>query len=122
MSDFTIYHNPRCSKSRDTLKLLRDHGVDPEVVEYLKDPPDRTELRKIIRALGIPARELIRRGEKLFKDVGDAEIRYSDSAAVNLLAEHPKLIERPIVMCGNQAVIGRPPEQVMELLNADDGS
>ena len=122
MSEFTIYHNPRCSKSRQTLKLLRDQGIEPEVVEYLKEPPDRTELRKIIRALGIPARELIRRGEKLFQDVGDPDIRYSDSAAVNLLAEHPKLMERPIVMCNNRAIIGRPPEQVLELLNSDDAS
>ncbi len=119
MSEITIYHNPRCTKSRETLKLLKDQGVDPEVVEYLKDPPTRTELRKIVRALGIPARELIRRKEKLFAEVGDKEIRYSDSAAVNLLAEHPRLIERPIVVRDDRAVIGRPPENVLELVDGD---
>ena len=122
MSDYTIYHNPRCSKSRQTLQLLRDHEIEPDVVEYLKEPPDRTELRQMIRALGIPARDLIRRGEKLFDEVGDPGIRYSDSAAVNLLAEYPKLIERPIVMRGDRAIIGRPPEQVLELLSSDDES
>lgn len=115
MSEYTIYHNPRCTKSRQTLQLLKDQGIDPEVVEYLKDPPSRTELRKIVRALGIPARDLIRRKEKLFDEVGDTEARYSDSAAVNLLADHPRLIERPIVVKGDRAVIGRPPEDILEL-------
>ncbi len=115
MSEYTIYHNPRCSSSRATLQLLLDSGMDPEIVEYLKEPPTHMELRQIVRALGIPARELIRRKEKLFSDVGDAEIRYSDSAAINLLAEYPKLIERPIVVRNDRAVIGRPPENVHEL-------
>ena len=120
MSDVTIYHNPRCTKSRQTLKLLRDQGLEPEVVEYLKEPPSRTELRQIVRALGIPARELIRRKEKLFTEVGDPDLRYSDSASVNLLAEHPRLIERPIVVCDGRAVIGRPPENILDLLNSED--
>ena len=116
MSEYTIYHNPRCTKSRQTLQLLRDNGIDPEIVEYLNEPPTRTELRKIVRALGIPARELIRRKGKLFTEVGDSELRYSDSAAVNLLAEHPRLIERPIVVRADRAVIGRPPEKIQELI------
>ena len=116
MSEYTIYHNPRCTKSRQTLQLLRDHGIDPTIVEYLDQPPTRTELRQIVRALGIPARELIRQTEKLFADVGDAEIRYSDSAAVNLLAEHPRLIQRPIVLRGDRAMIGRPPENILKLV------
>ena len=120
MSEVTIYHNPRCTKSRQTLQLLRDQGFEPEVVEYLEESPSRTELRQIVRALGIPARELIRRKGKLFAEVGDPNLRYSDSAAVNLLAEHPRLIERPIVVCDGRAVIGRPPENVLDLLNRDD--
>jgi len=117
MCDYTIYHNPRCSKSRQTLKLLRDNGIEPDVVEYLKEPPTRTELRQIVRALGVPARELIRRKDKQFTEVGDPDTRYSDSAAVNLLAEHPQLIERPIVVRDSRAVIGRPPENVLALLS-----
>lgn len=117
MSEFTIYHNPRCTKSRQTLQLLRDQGVEPDVVEYLNDPPTRTQLRQIVRALGIPARDLIRRKEKLFAEVGDADARYSDTAAVNLLAEHPRLIERPIVVRDDKAAIGRPPENVLELMD-----
>jgi arsenate reductase len=117
MSEYTIYHNPRCSKSRQTLQLLRDHDFDVEIVEYLKEPPTHSELRQIVRALGIPARELIRRKEKLFAEVGDAGIRYSDSAAINLLAEHPRLIERPIVLRGQRAVIGRPPENILTLVD-----
>ena len=115
MSEYTIYHNPRCSSSRRALQLLLDSGIDPEIVEYLKEPPTQMELRQIVRALGIPARNLIRRKEKLFSDVGDAEIRYSDSAAINLMTEYPKLIERPIVIRNDRAIIGRPPENVLEL-------
>ena len=115
MSEYTIYHNPRCTKSRQTLQLLKGQGIDPVVVEYLREPPSEAELRRIVRALGIPARDLIRRKEKLFQEVGDAEIRYSDSEAIKLLAEHPRLIERPIVVCEGQAVIGRPPENIQEL-------
>ncbi len=116
MSKFTIYHNPRCTKSRETLQLLRDSGTEPQIVEYLKEPPTRRELRQIVRALGIPARELIRRKEKLFAEVGDHDVRYTDSAAVNLMTEYPQLIERPIVVGDDRAVIGRPPENVLSLL------
>ena len=119
MPGYTIYHNPRCTKSRQTLQLLRDNSIEPEIVEYLEEPPTRTELRQIVRALGIPARELIRRKEKLFTEIGDADIRYSDSAAINLLAEHPRLIERPIVVRGSAAVIGRPPENILKLVAAE---
>ncbi|MCH2210652.1 MAG: arsenate reductase (glutaredoxin) [Fuerstiella sp.] len=119
MSAYTIYHNPRCSKSRRTLQLLQENGIDPEIVEYLDDPPTRTELRKIVRALGIPARALIRRKEKLFTEVGDPDTRYSDSAAVNLLVAYPRLMERPIVVRGDKAVIGRPPENTLELIECE---
>lgn len=117
MCEYTIYHNPKCSKSRQTLKLLRQNGIEPDVVEYLQEPPTRTELRQIVRALGVPARELIRRKDKHFAELGDPDTRYSDSAAVNLLAEYPQLIERPIVVRERRAVIGRPPENVLTLLS-----
>lgn len=119
MSEYTIYHNPRCTKSRQTLQLLKDQGVEPDVVEYLKTPPSRAQLRKIVKALGIPARDLIRRKEKLFAEVGDSEADYSAAAALNLLADHPRLIERPIVVRGDRAVIGRPPENILELTGDD---
>ena len=119
MPEYTIYHNFRCTKSRQTLQLLRDNSIEPEIVEYLKEPPTRTKLCQIVQALGIPARELIRRKEKLFAEIGDADIRYSDNAAINLLAEHPRLIERPIVVRGSAAVIGRPPENVLKLIDTD---
>ena len=119
MPAYTIYHNSRCTKSRQTLQLLRDNSIEPEIVEYLKEPPTRSELRQIVRALGIPARELIRRKEKLFAEIGDVNLRYSDSAAINLLADHPRLIERPIVVRGSAAVVGRPPENTLKLIETD---
>ncbi len=117
MCSVVIYHNPRCTKSRQTLQLLRERGIEPKVIEYLKDPPSGARLRKIVRALGIPARELIRRREKLFAEVGDPDAKYSDSAAIRLLTEYPRLIERPIVVRGDRAVIGRPPENIDRLLD-----
>jgi len=117
MSEFAIYHNQRCTKSRQTLQLLRDHGLEPEVIEYLKNPPSQIELRRIVKALGVPAQDLIRRGEKLFAEVGDHRRQYADAAAIKLLCAHPRLIERPIVIRGESAVIGRPPENVLKLIN-----
>ena len=115
MSDITIYHNPRCSKSRQTLELLRENGVDPEVVLYLETPPGESELKAIITKLGVPALELVRTKEEAFKSAGLS--RDSDDAAlIAAMAEFPKLIERPIVIKGKQAVLGRPPENVLSLL------
>ncbi len=116
MSEFTIYHNPRCSKSRNTLALLKEHGVDPEVVLYLESPPTLNELRQLLAKLDIPASQLVRRGEDEFKSRGFGKDT-SDDALLVAMAEAPKLIERPIVVKGNQAVLGRPPENVLALLN-----
>ncbi|HUG98361.1 MAG TPA: arsenate reductase (glutaredoxin) [Gammaproteobacteria bacterium] len=112
----TIYHNPRCSKSRQTLALLESRSLKPRVVEYLKNPPDRATIAALLRKLGIPARELVRRTEPEFATLGLGAPGVSDEAFLDALATHPKLIERPIVVVGRQARIGRPPEAVLEIL------
>lgn len=116
MSEFTIYHNPRCSKSRNTLALLNEHGVDPEVVLYLETPPTLEELQQLLAKLDIPAAQLVRRGEDEFKARGLGKDA-SEEALLAAMVEAPKLIERPIVVKGDQAVLGRPPENVLALLN-----
>lgn len=112
----TIYHNPRCSKSRQTLALLESRGLTPRVVEYLRNPPDRATIVALLRKLGIPARELVRRSEPEFAMLGLGAPGVSDEELLDALATHPKLIERPIVVVGRQARIGRPPEAVLEIL------
>ena len=109
-----IYHNPRCSKSRQTLSLLIDNDVDPEIFEYLKTPPTTKELGEIINMLGIKPIELVRKGEAIFKEKYKGK-ELSDKAWIEAMVENPKLIERPIVIDGNQARLGRPPELVLEL-------
>ena len=115
MSKFTIYHNPRCSKSRNTLALLEEHGVAPEIVLYLETPPDREQIRKLLSMLGMSAGELVRRGEPEYKSCG-LDRNSTDDEIVDAMADHPKLIERPIVVKGRKAVLGRPPENVLELI------
>lgn len=111
-----IYHNPRCSKSRQTLQLLKDQGVEPEVVEYLKTPPDRQTLAAILEALDMPPHQLLRKGEAIYKELGLKEPGLSDDALLDAMVENPILIERPIVVNGNKAAIGRPPESVLAIL------
>lgn len=111
----TIYHNPRCSKSRETLKLLRERGVEPEVVEYLKTPPDETALRAVLDKLGLAPRELMRTREPAYKDLGLKDIT-DDTALIRAMVENPVLIERPIVLTDGKAALGRPPEKVLEIL------
>jgi arsenate reductase len=112
-----IYHNPRCSKSRETLKLLRERGVEPDIVEYLKTPPDRQTLEHILQLLGLEPRELMRRKEKEYKDLGLNDPSLSRDQLIDAMLAHPKLIERPIVIKdGRRAALGRPPEQTLELL------
>jgi arsenate reductase len=112
----TIYHNPRCSKSRQTLKLLRDNGVEPRIVEYLKDPPDAPTLKRLLKKLGLSARDLLRRGEAAYKELGLADPATSDDELIAAIVNNPILLERPIVVKGDKAVIGRPPENVLKLL------
>lgn len=117
MSQFTIYHNPRCSKSRNTLSLLQENGVEPEVVLYLENPPSEQEIKTLLKKLGIPADALVRRGEDDYKAAGLSKTS-TDTEIVAAMAARPKLIERPIVVKGANAVLGRPPENVLALLNA----
>ena len=112
----TIYHNPRCSKSRQTLELLRWQGLEPRIIEYLKNPPDKSELNRILDLLGLAPRELMRKKEDTYNanglDAGDL----SDDQLVDAMIEHPVLIERPIVLANGKAAIGRPPENVLEIV------
>lgn len=113
---FTIYHNPRCSKSRQTLELLRSHGIEPVVVEYLKTPPNCEQLTSLLSMLNLRPRQLLRKGETDYKALGLDDPAVSDEVLVRAMSEHPVLIERPIVVVGSSAVLGRPPENVLELL------
>ena len=117
MKTVTIYHNPRCSKSRETLALLQQHGVEPQVVLYLDTPPSVAELKKMLQQLGFTsARELMRKKEDLYKELKLADEALSEEQLLQAMVANPKLIERPIVVKGDKARIGRPPEQVLEVL------
>jgi arsenate reductase len=117
MMSITIYHNPRCSKSRNSLNLLLDAGVEPQVVEYLRAPPDAATVQRLAGLVGVPVAGLLRRGEAEFRQAEDLPDLDDDAALAAWLADHPKVIERPIVVnaAGNKAVIGRPPENVLEM-------
>jgi len=115
-SSITIYHNPRCSKSRQTLELIRAAGIEPTIVEYLKTPPSSKELEGLLRKLNLEPLDLMRRKEAIFREMGLASKDLSRDEAIAVMAENPVLIERPIVVRGSKAVIGRPPENVQELL------
>lgn len=112
----SIYHNPRCSKSRQTLQLLQEQGIEPEVREYLKDVPTADELKQVLAALNISPRELLRVKEAEYKEAGLDNSELDDAAIIKAMTQHPKLIERPIVINGDRARIGRPPEAVLEIL------
>jgi arsenate reductase (glutaredoxin) len=114
MSDITIYHNPRCSKSRATLALIHEHGLQAQIVEYLKTPPNAAELEFILKKLDIRAEALIRRGEDVFKS-RYAGKTLTENEWILAMIQNPLLIERPIVVRGDRAVIGRPPENVAQL-------
>ena len=115
MESITIWHNPRCGKSREALKLLESEGIEPEVVKYLDDTPDETRIRAVLAMLGIGARDLMRTKEPIYKELGLKTVTDEDTL-ITAMAEHPKLIERPVVIKGGKAVIGRPAEKVIELL------
>lgn len=111
-----MYHNPRCSKSRAALALLRDRGIEPEIVEYLKTPPDLETLRALVGMLGIRPRELLRTGEAEYRELGLDDPGLPDERILQAMVDHPRLIERPIVVQGGRARLGRPPERVLEVL------
>ena len=113
----TIYHNPRCSKSRQTLALLQEQGLEPQVVEYLKTPPDAAGLKALLDRLGLAPRELMRRKEAVYKELGLDDEGLSEAALIRAMVENPILIERPIVVAGERAALGRPPEAVLSILD-----
>lgn len=116
-STVTIYHNPRCSKSRQTLELLEERQIHPQIIEYMKDPPDRETLEHIVSLLGVPIRQLLRSNEQVFKDAGLDEADLSDEELLDALSQCPTLLQRPIVIVDDKrAAIGRPPESVLEIL------
>lgn len=116
MTDIRLFHNTRCSKSRGALELLQARGIEPEIVAYLDTPPSVAELEALLRKLGLPARALLRTGEPEYTDLGLAREDLDDATLLAAMAAHPRLIERPILVVGDRAVIGRPPERVLELL------
>ncbi|MDC0663883.1 arsenate reductase (glutaredoxin) [Marinobacter sp. SS21] len=111
-----IFHNPRCSKSRQTLALLEDNGVQPEIIRYLETPPTAEELSDILDLLGLAPRELMRSKETLYKELGLDDPALDRDTLINAMVSNPKLIERPIVIRQGKAVLGRPPENVLDLL------
>lgn len=116
MSQISIFHNPRCSKSRGALELLEERGIQPEIIRYLETPPSTAELKALLGKLGISARQLLRSGEDEYQELDLANPGLSDDQLIEAMTRHPKLIERPIVIVGDKAVIGRPPEKVLEIL------
>ena len=116
MNEYIIYHNPRCSKSRQTLQLLRDAGIEPTIVEYLKTPLAKDQLRNISQLLGLRPKDFVRKGESDFKDNDLSKSLEDDDKTIDAMLLFPKIIERPIVVSGGKAVIGRPPENVQKLI------
>jgi arsenate reductase len=111
-----IFHNPRCSKSRQTLAILEEKGVEPQIVEYLATPPSEARIREILKMLGIGPRELMRKGEAEYKDNNLSNPDLTEDHLIQAMVNFPKLIERPIVISGGKARIGRPPESVLEII------
>lgn len=116
MTTVTIFHNPRCSKSRETLALLESKGITPEVRLYLETPLQKPELEQILSQLGMSPRELIRTSEQAYKDQNLKNAELTDDALIEAMVSTPKLVQRPIVVANNRASLGRPPEQVLEIL------
>ena len=111
-----IYHNPACSKSRETLQLLESHHCAPEIIDYLEDPPSPAELKRIVGLLGVSARDLMRTTEAVYRDAELDDDSLSDDEIIEAICEYPALLQRPIVIAGDRAVIGRPPTRVLDLI------
>ncbi len=112
----TIYHNPRCSKSRRTLELIRDKGIEPEIIEYLEDPPETSTIERLLSLLNLQPRDLMRKNEAEYKEADLHNPEIPRDALIEAMHRHPILIERPIVVSGDRARIGRPPEDVLEII------
>jgi len=115
MSEYTIWHNPRCSKSRQTLQLLEENNIEADVVKYLETEPSEEEIREVLKKLGISAKELLRKDEEQAKMLKLKDVE-DEGVIIRAMSRFPKLIQRPILIKGNKAVLGRPPEKVLELL------
>lgn len=115
MKTLTIYHNPRCSTSRKTLELIRERGIEPEIILYLESPPSLADLKRLLSALGLPASKIVRVKEAEYAESGLTNAS-SDTAILKAISKYPKLLERPIVTNGERAVLGRPPENIITLL------
>ncbi|WP_312373855.1 arsenate reductase (glutaredoxin) [Stutzerimonas nitrititolerans] len=116
MTELTLYHNPRCSKSRSALELLEGRGLTPTIVRYLETPPTAAELQDVLNKLGIAPRQLLRTGEDEYRQLDLADPDLSDEQLIEAMVAHPRLIERPILVAGDRATVGRPPEKVLEIL------
>jgi len=112
----TIYHNPSCSKSRETLAILQDNNRQPEIIEYLQQPPSKEELTSIVKLLGISPRQLLRTGEPEYREAELDNESTTDEQIIAAICEYPPLLQRPIVVQGNKAIIGRPPSRVLEII------
>ncbi len=111
-----IYHNPRCSKSRQTLALIEEKGIEPTIVKYLESPLDASAIKDLLVKLNVEVRAIMRSGEDAYKELGLGNVELDEQTLINAIVKHPKLLERPIVVKDNQAIIGRPPENVLALL------
>lgn len=112
----TIYHNPRCTKSRQTLTLLTKRGIEPKIIEYLVTPPSEAELKRLLKLLGISPRELLRTKEAEYKQAKLDRPDVSDADIIRAMVKYPRLIERPIVVSGSKAALGRPPENILKII------
>tara|TARA_Y100001970_G_C13852602_1_gene660057 strand:- start:148 stop:501 length:354 start_codon:yes stop_codon:yes gene_type:complete len=116
MKEVKIYHNPRCSKSRQALQILRDNNINPKIIEYLKTPPQKDEIKNISELLSLRPKEFTRKSEKEFKENNFSEVIDQDDKIIEAMTRYPKIIERPIIIIGSKAIIGRPPENVLKIL------
>ncbi len=116
MTELTLYHNPRCSKSRSALELLEGRGLTPTIIRYLETPPTAAELQDVLNKLGIAPRQLLRTGKDEYKQLDLANPDLSNEQLIEAMVAHPRLIERPILVAGDRATVGRPPEKVLEIL------
>ena len=116
MSNFIIYHNPRCSKSRQTLEILHQHDLETEIILYLDKPLTKEEIESILNKLELSPRDILRKGEDEYKELDLKNDKFTNDDLINFMVENPKLLERPIVIKGDKAVIGRPPENVLSLV------
>ena len=114
--NLTIYHNPKCSKSRETLSILEENNKSPNIVEYLKQPPSNQTLNDIVKKLNISPQELVRTADQAYKNTGLDIDSMTDSEVIEAICKHPEILQRPIVVCGDKAVIGRPPGNVLDII------